>query len=116
MLGVAPSPAATESLNAEDESTVDALATNAFNEVPQQNIGYFGAPCIQVNMGNISSTDSFSRPDFEPCAVPDPIISISQSATHYVPVPAATDGYLTRGISAVSAFFLPFSTTATAAS
>lgn len=27
----------------EDESSVDAIATNAFNETPQKDIGYFGS-------------------------------------------------------------------------
>lgn len=36
------SPDPTEPLNTDNEFTVDALATNAFDEVPQHDIGYFG--------------------------------------------------------------------------
>jgi hypothetical protein len=31
-----------ETLGAEDESTLDSVATNAFNETPRKDIGYFG--------------------------------------------------------------------------
>lgn len=37
-----PSPNPTEAVTMDDETSVDALATNAFDEVPQRDIGYFG--------------------------------------------------------------------------
>jgi hypothetical protein len=36
-----------ETLGAEDESTVDSIATNAFNETPQKDIGFFGIHAIR---------------------------------------------------------------------
>jgi len=37
-----PTPLLHDTSIAEDESSVNAIATNAFNETPEKDIGYFG--------------------------------------------------------------------------
>jgi hypothetical protein len=37
-----PTPLPHDASIAEDESSVDAIASNAFNEIPEKDIGYFG--------------------------------------------------------------------------
>jgi hypothetical protein len=70
--GTVSTPTATPRADVEcttDDATVDALATAAFNDVPEgseRNIGFFGKQVRSIH----TSLTKTSRPKFKPCLVP----------------------------------------------
>ncbi|KIW04384.1 uncharacterized protein PV09_04668 [Verruconis gallopava] len=61
-----PAPSATEEhverLPVEDEATVDELATQVFNELPERNIGYFGAASNHAFVRTLSAAFAYQIP------------------------------------------------------